>query len=179
MLSAAVPHHESPFSGSAMPLFDRGAHANSLNAPDPAEAVGLPAYPVSIHLGSPARELTGNWKLPDGSVDQHSFLEREVIITLSPRELGVVRPIVVEGTPDIFSMIETPRVAPQLLAAQEYLFLVDRSTSMRRNPIAHVRDAFSIMIKCLPDSIGASFVSHRLVFMTETHQGLTIFHVRI
>lgn len=182
MLSAAAPHHESTFSGSEMPLFDRGAHANSLNAPDPAEAVGLPAYPVPIHLGSPARELTGNWKLPDGSVDPHPFLGKEVVITLSPRELGVDGPIVVEGvqgTPDICSMIEAPHVAPPLLAAQEYLFLVDRSGSMDGSPISQVRGALGIMIKGLPDSIGASFVSHRLVLMTETHQGLTISHIRI
>jgi hypothetical protein len=168
VLSAVAPHHESRSSGSAMPLSNRRQHPKSLNAPDPAEAAGLPAYPASIHLGSPARDLTGNWKLPDGSVDPHAFLEKEVVITISPKELAIEGPSTVEGlqgAEDVYTLFETPRLAPPLLLAQEYLFLVDRSGSMHSARIAQVRKALKIMVKSIPqpDSAMASFVSHRLV----------------
>jgi len=156
-----------------MPLFDHGEHANSLNAPNPAEAVGLPAYPVSIHLGSPARDLTGNWKLSDGSVDPHVFSEKDVVITISPKKPDMGGPIIadgVQGTAGVSAFFEVPRSAPQLLPAQEYLFLVDRSGSMHGSRISQVRDALRIMVKSLPGPYlaTASFVSHRLVFMANT-----------
>jgi len=162
----AAARYESPFSSSATRLLNRGKHANTPNAPDPADAVGLLAYPVSINLGSPAKELTGNWKLSDDSVDQHAFLEKEIVITISPRELGIDGTIPVEGVQgmaDLSTLIEGPRFAPPLLAAQEYLFLVDRSTSMRGARISQARGALKIMVKSLPNFTTTSFVSHRLV----------------
>ncbi len=167
MFSAVAPHHESPSGGSATPLFDRGHHVNSLNTPKPAEAVGLATYPVSINLGSPARGLTGNWKLPEGFVDSHEFLEKEVVITISPRELDIEGPVVVEGVQGTTDLIEVTRSAPPLLEAQEYLFLVDRSGSMCGHRIDAVKGALRILIKCLPDTAITSFVSHCFVFTTE------------
>ena len=127
-------------------------------------------------------DLTGNWKLPDGFVDSHESLEKEVVITISPRDLDIEGPAIVEGIQgiaDVATLIEVPRSAPPLLAAQEYLFLVDRSTSMYGPRIAQAREALKILIKSLPDTVITTFVSHGFVFMTDAHQGLTIFYLRI
>lgn len=170
VFSTVAPHHQSPSGGSAMPLLDRGQHANSLNTSKPAEAVGLATYPVSINLGSPARDLTGNWKLPKGSVDSREFLEKEVVITISPRELGIEGPVVVEGvqgTRDFSTLIEATHSAPPLFTAQEYLFLVDRSGSMSGIRIGQAKGALGIFIQSLPDTVNTSFVSHCFTFVTE------------
>ena len=163
VFSTVAPHHESPSGGPAMPLFDHGQHVNPLNTPNPAEAVGLATYPVSINLGSPAQDLTGNWKLPEGFVDSHEFLERDVVISISPRELDIE----VQGTMDFSTLIEATHSAPPLLAAQEYLFLVDRSGSMHSTRIDQVKVALEILIKSLPGTVMSSFVSHCFTFMTE------------
>ena len=142
-----------------MPLFDRGEHVNSLKAPEP-------TYPVHINLGSPATDLAGNWKLPDGFVDSHASLEDEAVITISPRERDIEGTVIVEGvqgTADVSTLIEVPRSALSLLAAQDYLFLVDRSGSMYAPRIAQVKDALKISIKSLPDSATTTFVSHYFV----------------
>ena len=173
--SAVTPRHERPSGSPATPLFDHGEHVNSLNA-------AKLTYPVHINLGSPARDLTGNWRLPDGFVDSHTSLEKEVVITISPRELDKEFPVIIEGvqgTADVFTLIEVPRSAPPLLAAQEYLFLVDRSTSMYGLRIAQARDALKILIKSLPDSVTTTFVSHCFILLTEAHQGLTKKFLRI
>ena len=172
MTSAVAPRHERPSGSPVMPLFDLGERVNSLNTP------GL----VHINLGSPARDLTETWKLPDGFVDSHASLEKEVVITISPRDLDIEGPAIVEGVQgiaDVATLIEVLYSAPPLLAAQDYLFLVDRSGSMHGPRIAQVRDALKILTKSLPDSSTTTFVSHCFVLVTETHQGLTIFYLRI
>ena len=172
MTSAVAPHHERPSGSPVMPLFDRGEHVNSLNAPEL----------VHINLGSPARDLTKTWKLLDEFVDSHESLEKELVITISPRELDIEFPAIVEGvhgTADVFTLIEVPRSAPPLLAAQENPFLVDHSTSMYGLRIAQARDALKILIKSLPDIVTITFVSHDFIFMTDAHQSLTIFYLRI
>jgi hypothetical protein len=159
VFGAAAPRCESPSSGTSMQLLNRGNHASAFNAPEP-------AYPVPISLGFPVKELTGNWKLSEGSVDPHAFLEKEVVITISPRELGIGGSIpaeAVKGAVDVCTLLEAPRFAPPLLAAQEYLFLVDRSSSMRGSRIIQAKNALRIMVKSLPDSTITSFVSNRLV----------------
>ena len=153
--------HEMPSTGSSIAVLNRGnptKHADSSNVPEHTGTVGLPEYPVSINLGSPARGgPTGNFWLSEGSIYPHESLEKEVVITVSPRKP--------EEMEDVCILTEVLRPAPPLLPAQEYLFLVDRSGSMYGSRIAQVRSALKIMLASLPNPpIVTSFVSRHLVY---------------
>jgi hypothetical protein len=164
MDDAVAPRHASPPTTSIWVL-NRGKHAGSVDVPEPTDAA---AYPVSISLGSPARGPSGTILLSNASVYQHEFLEKEVVVTISPREPDADRPILGEGAQgmeDLWNAIEAVHSVPPLLPAQEYLFVVDCSTSMTGARIDQVRNALSIMLKSLPGSpIKTSFVSHYLVY---------------
>jgi len=151
-----------------MQLLNHGKHADSIKLPEPADASSLPGHQVSINLGSPARGLTGNWRLSDGAVYPPEFSEKEIVITISPRKPDVEHPILVGGvqtTEDVGDLIAVSHSTPELLPAQEYIFLVDRSTSMTGRRITMARGALTVMLAGLSNHPElTSFVSHPLVY---------------
>lgn len=132
------------------------SRVGSVNVPENTGTAGLTAYPVSINLGSPAREPTGKFRLSKGSVYPHEFLEKEAVITISPQKLD---PTLIEGV----QQMET--VCDLNLLDQDYQILVDRSSSMSGTRIAQARKALKIMVKSIPDPPTITyFVSHRSVY---------------
>ena len=168
VFSAVAPHHEGASTSSSVQLLNPGKHADSIKLPEPADAVSVRGYPVSMNLGSPARGLAGDWKLSDGAVYPPEFLEKEIVITISPRKLDMEHPILVGGvqaTEDVGDLIAVSHSTPKLLPAQDYVFLVDRSGSMKGSRITQVKGALAIMLGSLPSHPESTyFVSRRLVY---------------
>ena len=146
---------------------------NSINVAEPTGTAGLLAYPVSINLGSPAREPAGKFQLSEGSVYPHEFIEKEVVISISRRKPDIECDILVEaaqGMEGVSELVPAPRSRSRsrsrspLLPAQEYIFVVDRSCSMTGDRISQVKETLTIMLKSLPNPpIRTSFVSCHLV----------------
>lgn len=170
----------SPASGTATPYHPAVQvpnHGNSTNdsgfttVAEPTGRAGLPADPVSINLGSPARGPAGNFQISKESFYPPEFLEKEVVIYISPQELDIEHPVLVEGVQGMENVCDlvTARSTRPLLPAQEYLFIVDRSISMTGKRISRAKEALVIMLKCLPSPpIRTFFVSYHLVHDSNT-----------
>jgi hypothetical protein len=134
-------------------------------------AVSSPTHPVAMTLGSPVKELTGDFQPSKAYVYLHessTFLEKDVVILISSQKLdhprcSVERYLPSEGaeeTTDAYALTLVPRFNLPPLPGQEYVFLVDRSGSMSGSRITQVKAALQIMLKSLP-SKNTSFVSRQ------------------
>ena len=148
-------------------------HGNSTNGPnsidvaEPTGTAGSLPYPVSINLGSPVREPTRKFQLSEGSVYPHESIEKEVVISISPRKPDIEYHVLVEaaqGMEGVSELVPAPRSRSPPLPAQEYIFVVDCSYSMTGDRISRVKEALTIILKSLPNPpIRIFFVSCHLV----------------
>ncbi|KAG8804639.1 hypothetical protein FRC17_005920, partial [Serendipita sp. 399] len=129
-------------------------------------SVSSPSHPIGLTIGCHQRELTGDYEPSKAFVylGESTMLDKDIVIVISAQGMDTPRCSAerwlksdgAEETTDAYALTLVPKFELPALPRQEYIFLVDRSGSMRGGRITAVKAALQILLRSLP-SRGTSF----------------------
>ncbi|KAG8808602.1 hypothetical protein FRC17_003876 [Serendipita sp. 399] len=149
----------------------------SVQMSKPITSVSSPSHPIGLTLGCHQRELAGDHDPSKAFVylGESTMLDKDIVIIISAQGLDTPRCSIerwlkgegAEETTDAYALTLVPKFDLPALPRQEYIFLVDRSGSMKGKRITAVKAALQILLRSLPSrdtsfnivSFGSKFTS--------------------